>query len=269
VFRNTGLIYHDAVAARAETMGFDGVLAEGAPWALDGRSPNFLYRAPQVTRVKTMLRNMDLSDDLAFRFADESWSEWPLDPTTYASWIKGCEGDLCNLFLDYESIGEHQPAESGVFKFWEALPEAVAEADIRWVTPSEAVDVYRASREYPCPWPTSWADAERDTSAWMGNVLQQEAISKIHRLEEVVLAVGDPDLTHVWAKLQSCDHFYWMSTKGGTDGGVHQAVSPYESPYDAYIYFMNALSDLQVRLKRLRGEAGSKPGRDEPVRTPA
>ncbi|MEM1083503.1 MAG: glycoside hydrolase family 57 protein [Verrucomicrobiota bacterium] len=252
VFRNTELIYNNAVAAQAETMGFDGVLAEGVGWALNGKSPNFLYRAPGVTQLKTILRNPGLSDDVGFRFSDRRWSEWPLTPEKFAGWIAASDGDVVNLFMDYESIGEHQWRDTGIFSFWKHLPQAVIDEDLRWVTPCEVVDLYRASKEYDCHWSTSWADGERDLSAWMGNVMQQEAIAKIHRLENEVLAADDEDLTHMWAKLQTSDHFYWMSTKGGTDGGVHQYFSPYDSAYDAYIYFMNTLADMQTRLKVIR-----------------
>jgi alpha-amylase len=252
VFRNTELIYNNAIAAQTETMGFDGILAEGVPWVLNGQLPNYLYRAPHVSQLKTILRNVGLSDDLGFRFSDQNWSEWPLTPEKFAGWLKKAPGDVVNLFLDYETIGEHQWKDTGIFDFWEKLPEAVLDEDIKWITPGEVVDLFRASKEYDCHWPTSWADAERDLSAWTGNVMQQEAIAKIHRLEEEVLAAKDPDLAHVWAKMQTSDHFYWMSTKSGTDGNVHQYFSPYGSPYDGYIYFMNALADLQIRLKRIR-----------------
>lgn len=250
VFRNTELIYNNAIAARAETMGFDGILAEGIDWNLNGQSANFLYRAPYTARIKTLLRNYRLSDDLAFRFSDPSWPAHPLAPETFARWLAESPGDVVNLFMDYETLGEHQSAETGVFDFWEHLPAAVIDAGSQWVTPSEAVDLYRASREYDCHFLSSWADAERDLSAWMGNVMQQEAIAKIHRLEAAVLAARDPALTETWAKLQTSDHFYWMSTKQGTDGGVHRYFNPYRGPYDAYIHFMNVLADLQILLRR-------------------
>jgi alpha-amylase len=250
VFRNTELIYNDAIAAKAETMGFDGIIAEGVEWNLHGHSSNFLYRAPTTARIKTLLRNIRLSDDLGFRFSDPSWTEHPLTAEKFANWLAECEGDVVNLFLDYESIGEHQSKDSGIFKFWEALPEAVSEAGLQWVSPTEAVELYRAVREYNSGTITSWADTERDLSAWMGNVMQQEAISKIHHLEKEILAVNDPSLTDIWAKMQTSDHFYWMSTKGGTDGIVHKYLTPYPSPDDAYIYFMNVLADLQIRLSR-------------------
>ena len=255
VFRNTELIYNNAIAAQAETMGFDAILAEGASWALNGLSPNSLYRAPHCTELKTILRNCGLSDDVGFRFSDKNWSEWPLTSEKFAQWISNSEGDVVNLFMDYESIGEHQWEDSGIFDFWNTLPNAVIEEGVRWITPCEAVDLHQNLKEYDCHWPTSWADAERDLSAWTGNVMQQEAIGKIHRLETEVLAANDDDLTRVWAKLQTSDHFYWMSTKEGTDGGVHQYFSPYESPYDAYIYFMNILADLQIRLERVSEKA--------------
>jgi alpha-amylase len=250
VFRNTELIYNDAIAAKAETMGFDGVVAEGVERNLNGMSPNFLYRAPTTARIKTLLRNIRLSDDLGFRFSDKSWCEYPLSPEKFAGWLAECEGDVTTLFMDYEAIGEHHWQETGIFSFWEKLPEAISEAGLQWVTPTEAVELYRASREYSSRQLTSWADTERDLSAWMGNVMQQEAIEKVHRLEQEILAVGDPELTHIWAKMQTSDHFYWMSTKGGADGSVHRYFTPYPSPYDAYIYFMNVLADLQIRLRR-------------------
>ncbi|RYD22200.1 MAG: alpha-amylase [Verrucomicrobiaceae bacterium] len=256
VFRNTELIYNDAIAAKAETMGFDGVVAEGVEWNLEGHSPNFLYRAPTTARIKTLLRNIRLSDDLAFRFGDPDWPDHPLTPEKFGTWLAECDGDVVNLFMDYESIGEHQWEASGIFDFWEALPEAVGEAGLQWVTPSEAVELYRASRDYSSERITSWADAERDLSAWMGNVMQQEAIAKVHRLEQEILAVNDADLTATWAKMQTSDHFYWMSTKGGTDGSVHSYFTPYPSPYDAYIYFMNVLADLQIRLRRAQEQRG-------------
>lgn len=256
VFRNTELIYNDDIAAKAETMGFEGVVAEGVERNLSGMSPNFLYRAPRTARIKTLLRNINLSDDLGFRFSDRSWSDYPLTPEKFAGWLAQCDGDVVSLFLDYETIGEHHWEDTGIFRFWEALPEAVDEAGLQWVTPSEAVMLYRASREYSSPSLTSWADAERDLSAWTGNALQQEAIDKVHRLEQEILAVNDPELTDSWAKMQTSDHFYWMSTKGGTDGSVHRYFTPYPSPYDAYIYFMNVLADLQIRLRRSQERRG-------------
>jgi alpha-amylase len=254
VFRNTELIYNDAIAAKVETMGFDGIIAEGIEQNLDGQSPNFTYRAPTTARIKTLLRNHVLSDDLGFRIVDPSWSEYPLTAEKFARWLAACDGDVVNLFMDYETIGEHQSKDTGIFDFWEAMPGAIEEAGQQWVTPSESVELYRASREYSSQKLSSWADKERDLSAWMGNTMQQEAIAKVHRLESEILAANDPELTDIWAKMQTSDHFYWMSTKGGTDGNIHTYFTPYPSPYDAYIYFMNVLADLQIRLRRTSGE---------------
>ncbi len=256
VFRNTELIYNNSIAAKAETMGFDGVIAEGVERNLNGRSPNFLYRAPTTARIKTLLRNISLSDDLGFRFSDPNWPGYPLTAEKFADWIAGCEGDVVNLFMDYETIGEHHWSDTGIYHFWQAIPAALIEAGLQWVTPTEAVELYRPSREYSSDTVTSWADTERDLSAWMGNVMQQEAIAKVHRLEPEILAVDDPDLIDAWAKMQTSDHFYWMSTKGGTDGSVHKYFSPYPSPEDAYGYFMNVLADLQIRLRRAQEQKG-------------
>jgi alpha-amylase len=254
VFRNTELIYNDAIAAKVETMGFDGIIAEGIEQNLDGQSPNFTYRAPTTARIKTLLRNHVLSDDLGFRIVDPSWSEYPLTAEKFARWLAACDGDVVNLFMDYETIGEHQSKDTGIFDFWKAMPDAIEEAGLQWVTPSESVELYRASREYSSQKLSSWADKERDLSAWMGNTMQQEAIAKVHRLESEILAANDPELTDIWAKMQTSDHFYWMSTKGGTDGNIHTYFTPYPSPYDAYIYFMNVLADLQIRLRRTSAE---------------
>jgi alpha-amylase len=251
VFRNTELIYSNAIAAAAEMLGFQGVLGEGVDWMLNGDTPDHLYRAPQVSKIKTLLRNARLSDDLGFRFSDRNWPDWPLTPEKFADWVAQSPGEIVNLFLDYETIGEHQWRDSGIFDFWERLPAVMLDRGITFVTPGEAVATIPLWGRYDCQTPTSWADRERDLSAWMGNVMQREAIEKIHVIEEAVLKKKDPDLTHAWAKLQTSDHFHYMSTKSGTDGEVHDYFSPYASPYDAYIYFMNALADLHVRLKRL------------------
>ena len=248
VFRNTELIYNDTIAAKAETMGFDGIIAEGVERNLKGKSPNFLYRAPETARIKSLLRNSWLSDDLGFRFADPSWMDHPLTPEKYAAWLADSPGDLVNLFMGYETIGEHQAKETGIFDFWEALPDAVAEAGLQWVTPTEAVDLYRASREYACRFLTSWTDGERDLSAWTDNAMQREAMARVHDLEKEVVAANDPELVHIWAKMQTSNHFHWMSTKGGADGAAQSPLIPYPSPREAHLRFMTVLDDLQARL---------------------
>ena len=240
VFRNTELIYNDAIAAKAETMGFDGILAEGVERHLKGKSPNFPYRAPETARIKTLLRNSWLSDDLGYRFSDADWHDHPLTAEKYAAWLADSPGDLVNLFLGYETIGESQAERTGIFEFWNALPSAVEEAGLQWVTPSEAVELYRASREYTCRLLTSWADAERDLSAWTENPLQREALAAVYALEKKVVAANNEELTHAWSKLQTSNHFQWMSTKGR-----HR---PYPSSKEAHTRFMSVLDDLKARL---------------------
>lgn len=246
VFRNTELIYNDAIAAKAETMGFDGILAEGVDRNLKGKSPNFLYRAPETARIKTLLRNSWLSDDLGFRFSDAKWPDHPLTPEKFAAWLADSPGDIVNLFMGYETIGESQTADTGIFEFWEALPDAVEEAGLQWVTPTEVVELYRASREYACRFLTSWTDAERDLSAWTENDMQREAMAKVHDLEREVFANNDPDLIHAWAKMQTSNHFQWMSTKNES----HSPLIPYPGAAEAHARFMSVLEDLHVHLGR-------------------
>ncbi len=253
VFRNTELIYNDAIAAKAETMGFDGIIAEGVERNLKGKSPNFLYRAPETARIKTLLRNSWLSDDLGFRFADPSWTDHPLTPEKYAAWLLDSPGDIVNLFMGYETIGEHQPGGSGIFDFWEALPAAVEETGLQWVTSSEVVDLYRASHEYACRFLTSWTDRERDLSAWTENPMQREAIAKVHGMEKEIMAANDPEIIRAWAKMQTSNHFHWMSTKGGADGGAHSPLIPYPSPCDAHQRFLAVLDDLEKQIKQACG----------------
>lgn len=247
VFRNSELIYDNEIATRAETLGFDGVIAEGTPAFTTGLSPNFLYRAPDTARIKTRLRNHTLSNDLAFRFSDPSWSGFPLTWEKFTSWVGQSPGDLVNLFMDYESIGEHQKEEQGIYEFWRKVPEILIESGSQWVTPAEAVAIYPAKREYDYPQTTSWADAKRDLSAWTGNAMQSEALAKISSLETPLMAGGDAKLIATWGALQSSDHLYWMSTKGGSDGQVTSYFSPYSSPQAAYDALMAVLEDLEKR----------------------
>jgi len=244
VFRNAELIYDNAIAARAETLGFEGVMAEGTPAFTEGISPNFLYRAPQTARIKTLMRNHTLSTDLAFRFSNPSWSGFPLTWEKFSGWIGQSPGDLINLFMDYESIGEHHKREQGIYQFWERVPEILIESGSQWVTPAEAVTLYPAKREYDCPTATSWSDSELDLSAWTGNAMQKEAMATIRSLETPVFKSKDAGLIAQWGRLQASDHLYWMSTKGGSDGQVTNYFSPYPSPKVAYDSFMAALEKL-------------------------
>lgn len=254
VFRNTELVYNDAIAAKAETMGFDGIVAEGVESRLGLQSANFLYRAPETARIKTLLRNVRLSDDIGYRFSDPTWVGYPLTAEKFAGWLADSPGDLVNLFLGYETLGERITDDAGVFRFWEQFPEAVEDAGLQWVTPTEAVDLYRASREYECRYLTSWTDAERDLSAWTENPMQREALARVHRLEKSVHAIHDEALTHAWAKMLTSNHFQWMSTKGGETRGGKSSWMPYTSPSDAYHRYMQGLDLLEARIRQAGAE---------------
>ncbi len=252
VFRNTELQYNNELAKTIEDLGYKGIIAEGVDRILDGRSPNFLYKAPNVNSIKTLLKNYKLSDDIAFRFSNQSWGEWPLTADKFASWIHPLSGqaDTINLFMDYETFGEHQWEETGIFEFLRHMPAYILQhKDFSFITPSQVVDSYAANDVYDCHHLTSWADSERDLSAWIGNPMQDEAIEKIYALAKEVYAAQDIFMIDAWQKMLTSDHFYYMCTKFWSDGDVHKYFSPYDSPYDAYIYFMNCLSDFNFQLK--------------------
>ncbi len=249
VFRHTELIYFNELGAHVESLGFKAQLAEGVPTHLDGRSPNHLYRSPNVAEMPLILRNNQLSDDLAFRFADRGWDSYPLSPQHYAEWVKESGGDVIGCFLDYETIGEHIRSEHGIFEFWSRLPQELTKQGISMKTPSEVIAEHSVSGLYDCHEPTSWADTTKDLAAWKSNPMQKEAVAKIRKMEEVIKQNSNAELLHQWAKMQTSDHFYYMFTGQGGDEEVHTHFSPYESAYDAYLYFMNALSDLQLRAQ--------------------
>jgi alpha-amylase len=252
VFRNTELIFSNAVARRVRDLGFEGVLAEGADPVLGWRSPHFLYTAKGTPELPVLTKSYRLSDDIAFRFGNRSWDGWPLRAETFAGWLQavnGC-GDTINLFMDYETFGEHQWADTGIFEFMRALPDAVlAHRDMRFSTPSEVIARYRPQGELDVDSFVSWADSERDLSAWLGNAMQRAAHESLYELRDAVLASGDPRLLADFRDLTTSDHFYYMCTKHFADGDVHKYFSPYESPYEAHIAFMNALADLALRAK--------------------
>lgn len=250
VFRNTELIYNNEVASCAEEMGYVGVLGEGVDWYLNGRTPNLLYKSPTTSKIKTLLKNHKLSDDIAFRFGNPNWSEHPLTPSKYVSWLKAQQGDVINLFIDYETIGEHKWADTGIFEFWKNFPKEALKEGFTFSTPTEIVENNKVKEVYDVHKFTSWADSERDLSAWCGNDMQKEALDKVFGLEPCIKQTKNLDLWHVWRKLQTSDHFYYMSTKHENDGAVHAYFSPYNSPYDAYIFYMNILSDLEITLEK-------------------
>jgi alpha-amylase len=252
VFRNTELVYDDGIGEMVSQMGYKGMLAEGAKHILGWKSPNFLYYNVAKPELKLMLRNFKLSDDIAFRFSNNAWNEWPLTAEKYVKWLTSIsdEEDVVNLFMDYETFGEHQSAETGIYKFLEDFfVRLITKTEIELRTPSEIVNDFLPVAPLPVPYPTSWADEERDVSAWLGNELQKEAFNKLYALRDDVLASKSPELIKDWDYLQASDHFYYMCTKFFSDQAVHNYFNPYKSPYEAFINYMNVLSDFILRLE--------------------
>ncbi len=247
VFRNTELCFNNELARFAEKMGYTAVLAEGADHVLGWRSPNYVYKPKGTSRIRLLLKNYRLSDDIAFRFSDKRWDGWPLDAKKFASWLAPIYGDTINLFLDYETFGEHQWEETGIFSFLRHLPAELFRKNIGFQTPSEIKAEPKDELDFRNT--VSWADIERDLSAWTGNRMQQSAIQNLFALRPAVLASHDEVLLDSWRKLTTSDHFYYMCTKWFADGDVHKYFNPYENPYDAFISFMNVLNDIIHRLK--------------------
>ena len=255
-FRNTELIYNNELAKFIEDMGFKVILAEGADQVMEWRSPNYLYRPAGCSQLNLLMKNYKLSDDVAFRFSNHSWQEYPLTAENYAGWLHSTKGngEIINLFMDYETFGEHQWEDTGIFDFLRALPEKILEHhDFQFITPSESSKYYTPIAEIDVPYYISWADIERDLTAWLGNPLQNSAAEMAYKLEEEVLSSKNSNLINVWRKLLTSDHFYYMCTKWFSDGDVHKYFNPYKSPFDAYIVYVNVLNDLKATLK----DAGS------------
>lgn len=253
-FKNTELIYSDRIGEMVAGMGFDTLLTEGARHILGWKSPNFLYVNAINPKLKLLLRNARLSDDIAFRFSDRSWSDWPLTAEKYADWITDAArtDDMVNIFMDYESFGEHQTEASGIFDFLRALPAKILSGkNFEILTPSEVAAKHQPVAPLSVPFAISWADEERDVSAWLGNELQNEAFHKLYEMENTVRDSNIPDLQRDFRRLQASDHFYYMSTKFFSDAAVHQYFNPYDTPYEAFINYMNVLSDLQLRVKEV------------------
>lgn len=254
VFRNTELIYsNDLAHLIEESSNFDAIITEGADHILGDRNPNFVYRPPGCERVKLLLKNYALSDDIAFRFSNRGWKEYPLMADKFAHWINRINGNghVVNLFMDYETFGEHQWEDTGIFDFLSHLPEEVLRhPDNNFMTPSEVLDNYTEVDTVDVPHIISWADTERDLSAWLGNAMQSNALHELYRLEHMIRGTMDEKLLSDWRKLQTSDHFYYMCTKYFADGDVHKYFNPYDSPYDSYINFMNVLSDLEQRCRK-------------------
>jgi alpha-amylase len=252
VFRNTELIYNNDLAHFVAHMGYDAIITEGADHILGSQSPNYVYRPPHAN-IKILLKNYRLSDDISLRFSSSDWAQWPLTAEKFAAWVSQINGhgDLCNLFLDYETFGEHHWAESGIFDFIRHLPARVMEhGDNDFLTPAQAADRYPAKGELDVPHMISWADTERDLSTWLGNAMQSNALHELYKLEGPLKDGGNAELLTDWRRLTSSDHFYYMCTKYWSNGARHNKFfSPYESPYDSYINFMNVLDNIQSRLR--------------------
>ncbi len=260
VFRNTELIYSNDIAREVQRMGFKAILAEGADHILEWRSPNFLYRPAEIDNLVLLLKNYRLSDDVAFRFGERSWKEYPLTAEKFAQWVSAYNGagEIINLFMDYETFGEHQWEDTGIFEFMRHFPsEFLKHPDNNFVTPSEAVERYEVVGEIEAPNYVSWADVERDISAWRSNEIQHDALRCVYELERDVVELDDHEITHTWRKLQTSDHFYYMCTKWFQDGDVHKYFNPYDSPYEAFIAFSNVVNDLKLRIDKRKKEKKS------------
>lgn len=257
-FRNTEMIYSDGIAEAVFEMGFDTILTEGAKHILGWRSPHFLYCQAANPRMKLLLRNFRLSDDIAFRFSNKSWNQWPLTADKFAQWLNQLPEaeEIVFLSMDYETFGEHQTKETGIFEFMKALPDVILkQTQFRFMTPREVSERFLPVAALTVDHPISWADEERDISAWLGNDLQKDAFEKIYGVDRNVLFENE-NLLNVWRRLQTSDHFYYMSTKWFVSGNVHQYFNPYPSPYEAYINFMNIVSDFLFRLEQHRKSGG-------------
>jgi alpha-amylase len=244
VFRNTELIYDDAIAPMVARMGFRGMLVEGADAILGWRSPNHVYESASTPGLRLLPRNYRIADDVGFRFSNREWDGWPLTAEKWTDWIAASTEPSVHVFLDYETFGEHQWAETGIFDFLRNLPDALAARNIASVHPSTiAARAPAATLSFPTP--VSWADIERDTSAWLGNRMQQAAFDRLYRLGPALRDLGDPWKLENWRRLTTSDHLYYMCTKWFADGDVHKYFNPHASPYDAFVAFMNVLTDLE------------------------
>ncbi len=250
-FRNTELIYSDSIGEMAAEMGFDTMLTEGAKHILGWKSPNYMYCNAVNPKLKILLKNFRLSDDIAFRFSQQSWKEWPLTAEKFVDWINEIDPkqEVINLFMDYETFGEHQWKETGIFDFMKALPRTVfSKSNYNFNTPSELSEKLQPVSAIYVPHPISWADEERDLTAWLGNELQNEAFDDLYSIEDKVNNCDDKQILKDWKYLQTSDHFYYMCTKWFSDGDVHKYFNPYGTPYDAFINYMNVLSDFKIRV---------------------
>lgn len=252
VFRNTELIYNNEIGEWIADMGYKGVIIEGAKHILGWKSPNYVYCSAVNPRLKLLLKNYMLSDDLTFRFSDVHWDQYPLTAEKFTSWIKHMDHkeDTLNLFMNYDTFGNIQPKESGIFEFLKAFPKEVLNTNtLSFSTPSDLIDKYQPISALSVPHAISWADEERDTSAWLGNELQKEAFYKLFNLRDLAMQTNDPKIITDWKYFQTSDHFYYMCTKFFVKGSMHSYFNPFSSPYDAFINYMNILSDFEIKIR--------------------
>ncbi len=255
VFRNTELAYNDELAHWADRRGYNAILAEGWEKVLGWHSPNYVYKPAGCNNIRLLLKNYRLSDDIAFRFSDRKWTEWPLTVSKYQEWInlECLRGNLINLFMDFETFGEHQWADTGIFDFMNKfIASWLSEYENKFVTVSEAAELMEPADEISMPDTVTWADTERDLSAWLSNSLQKSAMETVYSMRNDVLATDDPNLISDWRKMTTSDHPYSMCTKYWNDGDVHAYFSAYASPYESFMYFSNVLRDIEYRIKKAK-----------------
>ena len=251
-FRNTELIYDDQIGKTVEELGFDTMFAEGAKHILGWKSPNFMYCNVLNPRLKLLLRNFRLSDDIIFKFSNREWSEWPLTTEKFVGWLNKIDAneEVVNLFMNYETLGEQQRRETGIFDFFSSFPQTLFnQSNFRFALPRELTNALQPVAPVSVTYPVSWADEEKDLTAWLGNELQDEAFGKLYGIEKEVMLHKQPDILRDWERLQTSDHFYYMCTKWFSDGEVHRYFNPYPSPYEAFINYMNVLSDFIIRVE--------------------
>jgi alpha-amylase len=254
VFRNTELIYSDEIGDLVQRMGYEAMITEGAKHILGWKSPNYLYCNALNPRLKVLMRNFRFSDDLSFRFSNKAWNEFPLTAEKYAGWMSSLpkEEEVITIFINYETFGKLQPKSSGIFDFLKNLPNAILKTgELNFSTPSEVINDLQPVSAIHVPYPISWADEERDLSAWLGNELQKEAFDKLYELKDRMKSCTNVTMLKDWDYLQTNDHFYYMCTKFFSDGEVHKYFNPYGTPYEAFINYMNILSDFKIRLNAI------------------
>ena len=267
-FRNTELVYSDEIGEMVARMGYTTMLTEGARHILGWKSPDFVYTNSINPKLKLLLKNFRLSDDIAFRFSDHSWDQWPLTADKYASWLNASGGEIVNLFMDYETLGEHQSSETGIFDFFASLPEHVFHStDFEFLTPAEAAAKHQPVAPLHVPYPISWADEERDLTAWLGNELQNEAFEELYKTGNKLYNLKDEKLLTDFDRLQASDHFYYMCTKLFSDGAIHHYFTPYDTPYEAFINYMNVLSDFILRVDNAVAAAKNRARKEKSVET--